>query len=266
MTEATHSSDTIQMLLHKAFFIMLVAMMSATLALAQEAPRALCFLDEFEAEMEEDQAMNHAVEMEVVCAHADREVLDVATLDLQFLDGDEDLIEAGVAWMKAYEEAGGRGYFSSQATNSIVVSEVGRERTADLRAHSHAIPKSGIALLVGTVDLVVAADCIGDDAAEPVTVQTTAGALRNGTAIPLADGGEIVATEQGSSGDDPMLAIGGSGSYLALVDPPAGVQEKIFFGQKRIIVGADADMEAEVTLRLCPSEVIRVPVSIEAAI
>jgi hypothetical protein len=245
-----------------AFFLAV----AAAPAVAQDAPRALCFLESFEAEMEEDSAMNHAVEMEVKCAHAERAVLDVADLDLQFLDGEEDLIEAGIAWMKAHEEAGGRGYFSTQGMNEVEVSEVGRERTAELRAHSHAIPTSGIARLEGAVDLMIEADCVGEGAVEPLTVKATAGALRNGTAISLANGGEIVATERGQSGDDPMLSISGAGSYVALVDPPAGVEEKVFFGEKRLIVRADADENAEVTLRLCPSEVIRVPVSIEAAI
>ena len=156
--------------------------------------------------------------------------------------------------------------FSSEARNAIEVSETGRARSVELRAHSHAIPETGIAHLVGTVDLLVEADCIGGDAVEAVSVVTTAGALRNGAAIPLAAGGEIVASEQGQHGEDPMLAISGAGSYVALVEPPAGVQELTVFGKKWLVVGAEAAEDAPVTLEICPTEIVRVPVSIEAAI
>lgn len=233
---------------------------------AEASPSALCFLDSIEAEMEEDSAMRHAVEMEVHCAHADRQVLGVADFDLQLRDGDIDLIEAGVNWMEAYEAAGGQAFFSSQTTNGIEIKDPGRERYLELRAHTHAIPESGIASLTGTMDLVVEADCIGEDATDPVSVETTAGALRNGTAIILPDGGEIMATEQGQRGDTPMLTISGAGSYVELVAPPAGVSEYNFMGNKRLVVETQADDAAPVTVRICPTEVISVPVSIEASI
>lgn len=242
------------------------AVAATAAARAQEAPRALCFLKGFEAEAEPE-AMHHAVTMEVTCAHADRRVVDATALDLELLDGDEDLVAAGVRWMEEYSATHpDGGFFSSEATNDIVVSETGRERTIELRAHSHALPTGGVARLEGTVDLVVEADCVGESATEPLTVETTAGALRSGAAIPLAAGGEIVASEQGTSNDAPMLVLGGGGSYVALVEPPAGVEEQLFFGKKLLVVGTDVADETPVTLRVCPTEVLRVPVDIEAAV
>ena len=248
------------------FAVALACAFAINPAIAQEPPRALCFLDSIEAEREEDSAMRHAVEMEVTCAHADRQVLGVAGFDLQLRDGDADLIEAGVAWMKAYQEANGQGFFSSQVTNGIEVQHPGRYRYVELRAHTHAIPETGVATLTGTVDLIVEADCVGEGAREPVSVQTTAGALRSGSAIALADGKEIMATEQGQRGDTPMLAISGAGSYVDLVEPPAGVEEYNFMGNKRLLVEAEAADDAPVTVRICPTEVISVPVAIEGPI
>ena len=259
-------SMTKRVLLRGALGAAMISAVAVAPTWAEEAARALCFLDSFEAEMDEERAQDHAIEMEVLCAHADRTVLDVAALDLRLVDGDDDLIEAGIAWMEAYEAAGGRAYFSSRETNAIAVSNVGRERTAELRAHSHAIPASGVARLVGTVDLVVEADCVGEGAVDPISVQATAGALRNGTPIPIAGGGELVASEQGQSGDNPMLAVGGSGSYVALVDPPEGVRDMVFFGKKRLIVEPTVPEDAPVTMRICPAETITVPIAIEAAI
>lgn len=40
----------------------------------------------------------------------------------------------------------------------------------------------------------------------------------------------------------------------------------VFFGKKRIVVGVDVPADTPVTVMVCPTETIRVPVAIEAAI
>lgn len=242
----------------------LVAVVSS--ATAQDRVTAMCFLEGIEPEREGN-LMGHKVEAEVRCAAADRMVVDVASFDLKLLDGDQDLIAAGAAWKEAHLESNPEDdFFSSEPTNAISVSETGRERSIQLRAHTHALPETGVVRIEGSVDLVVEADCVGEGAREAVAVETTVGVLRDGAAIAVPDGGEIATTDQGVSNEDPMLGVAGDGSYFGLVDPPAGVREMVFFGKKRIVVGVDVAADTTVTLQICPTETISVPVDLEAAI
>lgn len=244
----------------------------STPAIAQSQVEAMCFLEGIEPERE-DNLMGHKVEAEVRCAAADRMVVDVASFDLKLLDGDQDLIAAGAAWKEAHLESNPEDdFFSSEPTNAISVSETGRERSIQLRAHTHALPETGVVRIEGNVDLMVEADCVGRDAVKPITLRTTVGSLRAATndstdsTLFLPSGDTIEITEQGTHGDSPMLAIAGSGSYVGVVDPPEGVQEIVFFGKKRLVVGPDIDVDTTVRLQICPTETIQVPVDIEAAI
>lgn len=232
---------------------------------ADAAPEAECFLDDFEAGTAESNVVYHKTEMTIRCGRGELSVVGVAGHDLRFLDGGTDLIEVGITWWEEWKAANpdARLVEPTIPRNAIQVTEVGKKHTVEIFAHSWAVPESGTARLEGTVQLVAEKGCIGPNAVEPLTLTTTAGTLRRGDSIPLPGGGEISTSKQGESNGNPMLAIGGGGAYFALVDPPNGVGEESFFGHKRVVIDRDAAEDTAITLRVCPTEVVTVPVSIE---
>jgi hypothetical protein len=223
-----------------------------------DAERAICYLSELEVSSEPS-PLKHGIRLEVVCAHASREVVGVdrENSELSLLDGEQDLLAAGRQWMDQYKrDHPARLFFSTRSFNDIDFRKPDG-RVLPIEVHSSALAEGSALHLRGAVSLYIAGS-------ETQTVRTTAGALREEEPIALSVQGAapMVPLAAGWSNDSPMIRLTGGAALAGLVSAPEGVRVTNFSGARLLVVGKDVPEDAPIHLRVRISERVQLPVSI----
>jgi hypothetical protein len=231
-------------------------LLTSSLALAANPTAANCFLGEVEPDINPKRPETRIT---IHCAHPDRWVVGATNIQLDIWDGDESLIEAGERYLK--EEGGFR--MSSDKSNTFYT--LPEHRMIKLGIKTSALPKTGVARIHGTVDLMVEKDCLGQNAIEPVILKAFPSQLKPGNELAVP-GYEQTARlrEAGYYSNHKMMTFTGGFSFMGLEQPSDNVVETWSFGTQRFYVAKSSG--PAVKMKLCPTETVQIPINIETVL